>query len=454
MPFAEFAEPEKIVSWDDLQRNISAEAGLDDVGLPKEASNAGREQVMSTQDSLYANTQLLNETLEIDRHVERMTDEEKLSYIVIERSLVQMGYQRPNIRRSFHRITGIDPIRAYLDTANYPIPPGAVPRYNFGWGESKDSKSDYHFILPWTDKYAVFKLTGLTREIVSEHHMLDDARKDLKAKVKTFLDVSPENADTLTDIIQKVASLSKLSPAGAQLHTLLKNAVSMDPDQAARELVESHEAGKITDADFEIIAATVVLAAPAQDPTLTAPERVDEREFTDFREDQEGRSFKEMKSNTVMPGQEFASSWGDRHKVDFWGVLTESRELFSKIVSMIDGYRIEASWGTFRVMPQPNLAVDDDNHILDGSVAVGATCNTADGTRESEVAILMFIHNGKLRYAGKFKGVNEREYALTTQGLDEYFDDLEGTTALDEQIGMGGGGVPMGQPTDQPGRGI
>lgn len=441
----DFPEPEKATSWDELQRGISADAGLEEVpGFTKEASSSsGREILLSSEDSLYANTGLLNEALEIDRHVERMS-EEKLAYVVIEKSLVQMGYQRPNIRRSFHRITGIDPIHAYLDAANYPVPPGSVPRYNYGWGEAKEGSADYLFVLPWTDKYAVFKLTGMEREIVSEHHLLEDAREDLKKKVKALRDVTPDTADTLTDIFQKVASVGGFSARGAAAYEKIRALCGMDPNVASQALVQMHDDGAVTDAEFRTIAEAIVLAAPVADPTLTAPERIDEREFQSFRDNQEGRSFKEMKQNTMMPGQEFASSWQDSHKVDFWGVLIESRELFTKIVSTIQGFRIEPEWGSFHVMPQPSLAVDDDNHILDGSVAVGASVETSDANKESQIAILMFIHNGKLRYAGKFKGANEREYALTSQGLEEYFEDLEGSTAIDENIGMGGSSDSMG----------
>lgn len=442
MPYtSDFQEPERQVPWDELQRGISADAGLEDIpGFTKDAANAGKEMVQVEQDSVYANSGLLNEVLEIDRHVKRMTEDEKLAYSVIERSLVQMGYQRPTIRRSFHRVTGIDPIRAYLDTNNYPIPPGSVPRYNMGWGEAKEGSADYFFVLPWIDKYAVFSLTGMERELDSAHDLLDDAREALTKKVKGLRDVEPNASDTLTDVFQKVAELGVLSDRGAELFQKLSAIYAMDPDVACSELVRAHEDGEITDRDFHTIAKKVVLAAPVAPPPLTAPERLDAREFDSFRENQEGRSFKEMKQNTVMPGQEFASNWGDSHKIDFFGLIAESRELFSKIVSTITGYRIEPSWGTFRTMDQPNLAVDEDNHILDGSVAVGATVSSADGNSESEICVLMFVHNGKLRYAGKFKGCNEREYALTSQGLEEYFADLEGTTALDEQIGMGGGG--------------
>lgn len=454
MPYTDlqdFPEPEQHLPWDQIQSSLSPEAGLDDVGLVKEADNAGKEMIQLTQDTLYSNTQLLNETLEIDRHMRQMTEEDMYPYSVIEKSLVQMGYQRPNIRRSFHRVTGIDPVRAYLDVANYPIPPGAVPRYNYGWGEAKEGSADYLYIMPWVDKYALFKLTGLQTERIAEHYMLDDARRDLSGRVRKLLDVTPDVSDTLSDIFQKVAAVGKLGPKGADLYKKVTALCENDPDTASRMLAMAHDEGQITDSEFRTIAESVILAAPSVEPTLTAPERIDEREFQSFRENQEGRSFKEMKQNTIMPGQEFASSWEDRHKVDFWGVLTESREMFSQLVSGIQGYRIEAAWGTFRIMPQPNLAVSDDNHILDGSVAVGATVETADGQKESEIAILMFIHNGKLRYAGKFKGVNEREYAFTTMGLEEYFEDLEGTTALDEQVGLGAG-TPMGLPSDQPGR--
>lgn len=442
--FNEFPEPEQAVSWNDLQKNISDEAGLETVpGFTREASSSGgRELVQGEQDSIYMNSGLLNEELEIDRHIERMT-EEKLPYIVIEKALTQMGYQRSLVRKSFQRVTDIDPVQAFLDMDNFPIPPGAVSRYNFGWGEAKN-EGDYYEIMPFADKYCLFKITGMEREREEGFHLLTEARDALKKKVKDLHDVTPDGADTLTDIFRRVASVGSFSERGAAAYDKIKVLCGMDPNVASQALVQLHEDGAVTDAEFRTIAEAIVLAAPVADPTLTAPERIDEKEFQSFRENQEGRSFNEMKQNTMMPGQEFASSWQDSHKVDFWGVLIESRELFTKIVSTIQGFRIEPEWGSFHVMPQPSLAVDDDNHILDGSVAVGASVETADGNKESQIAVLMFIHNGKLRYAGKFRGPNERDYALTTQGLEEFFDDLEGSTAIDDGVGMGGNSDGMG----------
>ena len=445
MPFEEFPVPEVPKTWDELQPSISPDAGLDDVpgmtpnDMQRDASFVGKELMGVETDSLYANTNLLNEVLEIRRHVKRLL-EEKLAYVVIEKSIAQMGYPKVEIRKAFHRLTGIDPVMAYLDFANYDKPPGAVPTYNLGWGIAKDAKADYFFVMPYADKYAIYKQTGLDKEIVAEHYLLDDARKDLSGKVKVTKDVTPDVADTLSDIVQKVAHVTQLSNAGATFYQDVRVLASQDPDLAAQHTVEALEQERITEKDFQIIAENVILAAPMMDePELSAPERSDEGEFTDFKQEQEGRGFNEMKNNTLLPGQEFASNWEAQHKVDFWGLLTESKQLFDELASSIDSYKIEPSWGTFRIMPTPNLAVDDDNHILDGSVAVGATVQKLGTNDQAEVALLMFIHNGKLKFSGKFKGSNDKEYGFEEVGFVDYFDDLEGSTALDEKLDQGTG---------------
>lgn len=451
MPYlGDFLPPEKAVEWSELQDNLSPDCGLEDVSgftenpMQKTAANVP-DAAQSELDVAFADSGLLNEKLECTRHIKRLTDEEKLPYPVIEKSLKQLGYRTPIIRTCFFEHSGIDPVEAYLDASNYPKPPGAVPTYNYGWGEAK-SGSDHFFILPWTDKYAVFKLKGLNRELDSEHYLLKDAREALSKKVKALTDVEPNGADVLSQIIQRVAAVVGLSPKGADLYKQLQK--FDDPNDIAKTATYELDEGRITPKDFQIIANNLVLAAPSQsllNPGLmTAPERVDEREFREFREEQENRSFQEMRDNTLMPGQEFASNWQSKHKVDFWGLLSKSRELFSELSSTVDGFKVEPSWGTFRIMPSPSLAVDDENHILDGSVAVGATVERIGPDKDqAEAVLLFFIHNGKLKYSGKFKGVNDREYAFTTMGLQDYFDDLEGSTALDEEISKG--------PTNTPG---
>ncbi|OHD18119.1 MAG: hypothetical protein A2Y38_11870 [Spirochaetes bacterium GWB1_59_5] len=440
--YQEFQEPEKYPSWDELQRGIADEAGLEDVpGFTKDASFVGKELINTLQGTPYANSQLLNEELELERHVKRMV-EEKHPYVVLEKSLHQSGYQVPNIRRVFQKVTGIDPVRAYLDMSNYPIPPGVVPRYNYGWGVAKEG-ADYFFILPWTDKYGMFRVKGIERELVDSFYLLADARKKLEGKVKKFHDVTPDAADIITDLIQKVANFTKLTPRGAEFFNKMSTVIDTAPEMVVQSAIEAVDSGIIEPSDFQIIAEHLVLAAPTDyGMDLSAPERVDEKAFREFQQDQNMRSFRETKNNTLMPGQEFASNWESQRKVDFWGLLSESREMFQELASTIDGFRVEPSWGTFKIMPTPSLATDDDNHILDGSVAVGSSVQRLDSTDQSEIAILFFIHNGKLKYSGKFKGVNDREYAFSTMGLDDYFDDLAGSSGLDESVEHGLSATP------------
>ena len=442
MPYEEFPQREKFVTWDELQRNISADAGLDNVpgftGVQKQAGIPELNQ--EGVDSLFANTSLLNEKVELQKHIKRLLDE-KHPYLVLERMLRNLGYPAVNIRKVFEEETGINPVDAFLDFESYPKPPCVVPTYNYGWGKAKGDKKAYLFILPWTSKYAIYRQEGLDRTIDSEHMLLSEAREELKKKVDALRDVSPDGVDILTDLLHKVAAVSRLSVAGADFYKQAESLIATDPDHVAKAALQALESGKITDMDFQVIAERLIQAA---DPApMSAPQRVDERSFADFRDQQEGRGFKEMKMNTLMPGQEFTSNWQDRHKVDFWGLLAESRSMFQQLISMIDGFRIEPSWGTFKIMPQPNLSLDNDNHILDGSVAVGATVEKLGTNEQSEIAIMFFIHGGKLKYTGKFRGINERDYAFSSLGLSDYFDDLSGESALDERLERGSGGMGL-----------
>ena len=111
----------------------------------------------------------------------------KMSYRQIEDFLVQLGYEIGDIRCSFNKMTGLDPVKLeYMRTEDVKNTPSNIPWYNLGWGWSKSKKYESLFIMPHVgDIFAVFgQKNDMEREEVGSFLRHDDAINYLKANVK------------------------------------------------------------------------------------------------------------------------------------------------------------------------------------------------------------------------------------------------------------------------------
>jgi hypothetical protein len=131
----------------------------------------------------YSGSSTQQEMLELEQHIRDLISEGKYSYKYIENFLVSLGYNLNKIRRVYKKLTGVEP-DIYLDEQPYLDTPSTIPGINYGWGEAKDNKYEYYFIMPWADKYCIFGQKGIDREIISEHYTLESALKELEGKVK------------------------------------------------------------------------------------------------------------------------------------------------------------------------------------------------------------------------------------------------------------------------------
>ena len=82
-------------------------------------------------------------------------------------------------------------------------------------------------------------------------------------------------------------------------------------------------------------------------------------------------------------------------------------------------------------MDVKNYQEEDNNHIDAGSIRFLIQISDLKTGGGRKALVIMFIVNGKLQYAGKFKGEDNREYALSTPGIHAYFDNAD-TIPVDE----------------------
>src|SRR5665213_2719345 len=390
----EEATPEKHVPWDELQGGFGDSAFIyDDAPIVR---TAGEQGTRAITDTLFAGSNRINEEAELERHIREMSDDGR-SYVEMEKMLLGYGYFKEKIRHVFQRVTGVDPVQAYLDVFTYSIPPGAVPRYNYGWGESKKEDADYYYVLPYVNQYAIYKQTGLEKEVVFESMVLSDAREELRKYVKDVKAVTPDQLDGLTDIINRAASVNMPTISSengrellAQVHRLKRNG---GVDLAIKMVDNAKQSGDIGVDDHDVL---MRYAADTEDESDRTPAQKDElKEFERYQQSEEGRTLEEVTQNITGASVSTVSQ-----AVDLLGV-----EAFSP---------------------------DNGNHIDKGSIRFIVEITDGEQSQSAMGLVIMFIVSGKLQYKGTFKGQNNREYALTTPGVNSYFDDINaGAVDLD-----------------------
>lgn len=153
------------------------------------------------QDIPYSGTSTQQEMLELEQIMRDLISEGKYGYKYIENLLLSLNYSLNKIRRTFRKLTGVDP-DVYLDAQPYLDTPPSIPQINYGWGKSKDRSYDYYFVMPWNNKYCVFGQKGDTdRFIVSEHYDLEEALKALEKKVELVMRY--DRVLTKNDLVKK-----------------------------------------------------------------------------------------------------------------------------------------------------------------------------------------------------------------------------------------------------------
>lgn|SRR5665213_1258143 len=431
--FLNFEEstPEKHVPWDELQGGFGDSAFIyDDAPIVR---TAGEQGTRAITDTLFAGSNRINEEAELERHIREMSDDGR-SYVEMEKMLLGYGYFKEKIRHVFQRVTGVDPVQAYLDVFTYSIPPGAVPRYNYGWGESKKEDADYYYVLPYVNQYAIYKQTGLEKEVVFESMVLSDAREELRKYVKDVKAVTPDQLDGLTDIINRAASVNMPTISSengrellAQVHRLKRNG---GVDLAIKMVDNAKQSGDIGVDDHDVL---MRYAADTEDESDRTPAQKDElKEFERYQQSEEGRTLDDEIDDIKIPQNEFADKLHDRNRVNMSELTSDAYALLDEVTQNITGASVSTVSQAVDLLGVEAFSPDNGNHIDKGSIRFIVEITDGEQSQSAMGLVIMFIVSGKLQYKGTFKGQNNREYALTTPGVNSYFDDINaGAVDLD-----------------------
>ena len=434
MPFLNFdeADAKPVETWDSLQHNLAeSDIGFDDSPTITKTAGSSEQTNRALTDTTWAGSGTINEQYELERQVQELVDEGRV-FPAIEKSLIAYGYHKDKIRRVFEKLTGVNPVLAYLDTASYTIPPDAVPRYNYGWGPSKSKDEDYYFVLPYTDKYAIYCQRGLNRSIVFQHLSLQAAQDELKKYAKDVRAVTPDVLDKDSDIIQRVASINVPSfenPEAIKLASEIHRLKLLDePDLAKKMVADAVQDGKITIAEQVQL---YVLADAADPSEMSGQEQERQKSLDKYKTEQEGTSLEDEVNTLKLPGDDFQNFMETDNKVDMKELSSDAYDLLREISDSIPGFSIEPVGSRVDLMDVEGYTSDPSNHIDTGSIRFLVNIVDSQSQQELKGLVIMFIINGKLQYSGKFKGGDNREYALSTPGLNAYFDAVEGKSVED-----------------------
>ena len=393
--------------------------------IKRKAGGSNEQVTRSVQDVSWAGSATINEEFEIERHIKEHI-EKGTPYPAIEKSLIAYGYPKNRIRRSFQKLTKVDPVQAYLDFSTYTVPPDAVPRYNYGWGISKDKDADYYFILPYIQRFAIFKQVGLDRSVVFDHMSLQATQEELVKYVKDVRAVTPDSLDTITDIIQRVAAIqtpryeSEAANKLAEMSIQMRRIGGLVEAEKAIKLAYSEEAITKTERD------SLIERLAADDPTeQSGEEKLKQRELEKYQKEQETRTIDDETTSIKIPQEDFQNKIEDSNKVNMQELSTDAYSLLEDISSSVPGFAIEPRGQVVDLVDVNNYQEDDTNHIDAGSIRFLVQITDLKSGGNKKGLVIMFIVNGKLQYAGKFKGEDNREYALSTPGINAYFDSTD-----------------------------
>lgn len=210
--------------------------------LEKNATHSNWEILRHLQQLYYAGTGSKQEILELQKQLRQLIAK-GLPYSYIEDYLIRMGYQLKTIKTVFRALTGLDAAvyggrgMAALDT------PGSIPGINEGWGKSKSKEHDYYFIMPWNLGWAVFGQKGeLTRDEVEMFNTLNEARTFLEKKVKTAFYYDPPLSEDIIKHDISTADFGHTNPHGVRTAAGLKAALDageITPKQFAEQAREA-----------------------------------------------------------------------------------------------------------------------------------------------------------------------------------------------------------------------
>ncbi len=414
--------------------------------IKREATYTGREITKSLNDSVWAGSNLLAEEIELEQNLKDLIEAEE-DYKTIEDYLHNFGYPKVKIRKAFQEIIGVDPIKTYLDTENFPKPPSVIPRYNYGWGEK--SAGVYMYVLPYTNRYAIWRQEGLKREVYKIFITIKQAKEALIKEVKEVKEVSADAGSKSTEyliedrIIKRVSKLDIPKEVTDGFRSVFASIQGFEYNVPRNTKVafikNAHCDGEIDISEKDFL----IRYVKAQEDDLADEEKSlldkmrkekDEsatvedvkKEVEKYQKNRSQKSLEDIKEEIKIPQKDFDEEVSRRRSMDLKDLVADGFEMLDEVKQEILSYEIKVIGESADKIRVDEYSSMDESHIDTGSVTFIVEFKDLETGNITEGGVIMFIKGGDLQFPGKFKGSNDREYALMDTGIASYFDDITG----------------------------
>lgn len=390
-----------------------------------QASHGETERTRQMQGIPWAGTNLPEELLEVQQHIRQLIDA-GYGYRFMESYLSQHGYGVNIIRHAFKQLTGLRAEDAV--NFNWQYSPGNIPGLNLGWGHAKNGKGSY-FIMPIANWYMVFhQESDMIRREESRHLTIQEAYDACKKLVKKLERWDPPVKERKT--IVDVSRLYKQPHLfmNARITPLCKQLDATHSLAERKALIRQAYSMGLCDEDTR----AALLNVYADDEMV---ETVIKDEVQREVEDVESRPIADGEYRTP---QEVL----DTKKVELAPAVNQG-EIMDSIIkyvfeknAMLHEFDVVIGQTVFKpVTPvgQPT-ASPDETDVTNTSAWVAVFLHITDKVSgHTKYGLVTFqIIDNNIDTKDVIKGLDDKHYGITDEGLSEYFTNERQRSALDD----------------------
>jgi len=389
------------------------------------------ERTRALNDTSHVRMGTPEELLQLERKIRELVDEGH-TYLFMEKWLMTNGYQPRAIRRAFYNITGIKPEDAV--NINYQYSPGTIPQFTLAWGYGKKGKSIY-FVMPFVKGYAIFhQIDDMNREMVVDDVMdLNDAIEQIKKLVKKLERWNPPvKENKRTDVY---------TPELYRQPQMFLNA-SRHPDLIAKL---SHAPNKY---QRESLIRTAFAIGMVDKPTMDELNLM----FADAEEEMQGKAvfdkLKDMQKEEMdRPVDETVSEktpqdYFEKQKMEYKYSMLPADVIASVLTrinmtasQMRDFSMVVRSFKYTSVQPAGNKSESNEPDHMNAIALVSVLLEIYDKDNQNadskKLGLMVFsVISSQLYTTDTIKGEDDSIYALTDDGLKQYFQSDRGFANL------------------------
>jgi len=402
--------------------------------------------VRSLEDHVYAGTGTKAELIELECNLMFLLNEKKYGWNYIANYLRNLGYQDNIVRITFRKLTGVDP-SIYHDPQPFLDTPSTIPGISYGWGKAKDKKYDYYFIMPYNLGYQVFGQKGdlqrdevvyflaltASREYLEKHtheafwwdkiekYKINEKKLD-KQELSEPLPIGTKTAkyQFLKSEFDKMGEMTTYTERRAMIK------IAMDkkelPAEEGLELLAKYGFNKYANPDVE---------------SLT--DQGDANKKNELIEDLENEADEMMNKpleeelNEVTPDSFFQPYRDDASSKDLHLFIKEVMDYLDALNADTKDYKVNMQ--SFKYVKKSSSSRLEENIITPNSnieemfltgatiaVIMTITDNSLSAENNTKMGMTIFtVVNGSVITTGTFKGVDDKVYSLSEEGMEKYF---------------------------------